>query len=232
MRRRLALSLTLTSLLAACGGGSDSAKSTPVSGTIGGQAFTPADVRAVLADSGTGTCDLSFPGAGTISVMVSGLLVDFTSWTDVCADYQKAACQLHQGGRNVTVLLARLIPAGLAASAPPLEAKTYTVKSSFTDPDVTPYGTGGLQYIVAYAGSLAQPAAACTATPSNAVTGGKVTLTSVSAAGVKGSVSLTFADGGALAGDFDAPACPGFSPNICTLAQTQSLCGSPPACVP
>jgi hypothetical protein len=78
--------------------------------------------------------------------------------------------------------------------------------------------------VVAFAQALTTGAApTCTGTPELA-TGGTLVLSQVTATTISGSVSLTFANGDSLSGDFSAvPVCTE-SPNVCGLAQAGRLC--------
>lgn len=225
--RRLAL-LSLCALAVACGGGGDDSGADPtLSGTVGGRAFAVAEVRAVSGSTGASPCSLPLPGgSGSIDLGVTGLKLDFTSYADACDDYASAACQLHANAQTVTVVFAKLNPAG---TAPALGSGTFTVYSSPTT--AIPDGTGLLT--VAYAESLSTGASPdCAGTPSPAVQGGTLRLDQVTGGTFAGAVDLAFQDGSRLSGPFQAPVCPGFTPDICDLATTQSFCTEPAVCNP
>jgi hypothetical protein len=219
-------SLVLVSLfLMACGSSSGDG----VSGTVGGRAFSPVEVKAVLTDTGSTPCSLPNPvGGGSITFGVAATAISFTSYANACGDYASGQCTLHADAQNVTVLLAKLDPLAPTV-APALTPGTFTVTAS--PAAVTPDGSGRLN--VAFAQALATAAApACAGTPSPSVAGGTLRVDEVSATRVVGNVNLTFADGSKLAGDFAADVCAGAEPDICSLATSQSLCTLPPVCLP
>ncbi len=214
--------LLLVSALAAACGSSSSGGGGGLTGTVGGRAFSPAEARAIPAGTGATPCPVPL-GGGTVNVGVKAFALEVTSYADACGDFASSQCKLHQGAQNVTVLLAKVNPAG---TEPALGPGTYTVSSSPTV--AVPDGTGLLT--VAFAQALGTDAV-CAGTPSPSVQGGTIRLDQV-AGPVAGHLSLTFQDGSLLEGDFSAPLCTGASPDVCTLATAQALCTMPPACVP
>lgn len=210
----------ISALVLACG--SDSNGGGGLSGTVGGRSFSPVEVRAIPAGTGSTPCAVPLGGA-TVSVGVKALALEVTSYADACGDFASTQCKFHQGAQVVTILLAKLNPLG---TEPELRAGTYTVTSDPTQ--VSPDGTGLLT--VAYAQALATDAT-CLGTPSRAVQGGTLRLDQVSGP-ITGHVSVTFQDGGSLQGDFSAAVCPGPSPDVCDLATAEALCTLPPLCVP
>jgi len=225
MRRRVLFG-TLSLLALACG---KDQKSPGLAGTVGGKGFAPMDVRAVLADSGSGTCALPLFSSTTVDVYVSGLIVVLTSWADACADYASPSCVFHANGQTITLVVARLGLSGSVSSAPPIQARTYTL-----GPDASYLnGDGSGLYVSAFADATSFGGApTCDPTTSPAVLGGTLTLSTVASSGVAGHVEVSFQDGGSLSGDFSAEACPGLAPDICQLAETQSFCTLPATCVP
>jgi len=225
--RRAILAGTLSLLAVACAGNDQ--KSPGLAGTVGGQPFSPADVRAALADSGTGTCSLNLFSSTPVDVYISGLILVFTGWADACADYASPACVFHADGQTVTLVVARLALPGSFTSAPPIQARTYTIA-----PDAsTVNGDGTGAYVAAFADATSFGASpTCDPTTSPAVLGGSLQLTTVAQSGVAGHVEVHFDGGGSLSGDFSAQACPGVAPDICQLAETESFCTLPATCVP
>lgn len=215
MRRLLLVSV----FVLACGGSSDDGGG-GVSGTVGGRSFAVREVRAIPAGTGSTPCTVPVLGA----VGVKAFALDFASYADACGDYATSQCRLHQNAQNVTLILAKINPAG---TEPALGPGTYTVYGSATT--AVPDGTGLLN--VAFAQALATDAT-CIGAPSDSVSGGTLRLDQVSGTAISGNVSLTFQDGSSLRGDFSAPVCAGPSPDICQLASAQALCTLPPACVP
>ncbi len=222
MRKLVLVSASLLSVLVlACGGGS-SGGGGGLSGKVGGRSFSPVEVRAIPAGTGTMPCAVPLGGA-TVAVGVKALALQVTSYADACGDFASTQCRFHQGSQAVTILFAKLNPLG---TEPELKAGTYKVTSDPTQVD--PDGTGLLT--VAFAQALATDAT-CLGTPSRAVQGGTLRLDQVSGT-ITGHVSVTFQDGGSLEGDFSAPVCPGPGPDVCDLATAEALCTLPPTCVP
>jgi hypothetical protein len=221
---RKLLLILLSAFAAACGSDSDDNGGGGLTGTVGGRRFSPVEVRAIPAGTGTTPCSVPL-GDATASVGVKALALEVTSYGDACGDFASSQCRFHANSQSVTILLAKLNPVG--GTEPALGPGTYTVTTSPTT--VTPDGTTGL-LTVAFAQALAADAT-CAGNPSPSVQGGTVRLDQV-AGPVTGRVSLTFEDGSSLAGDFSAPLCPGPSPDVCSLATAQALCTLPPVCVP
>ena len=214
--------LLVSAFLAACGSSSNGGGN-GLSGTIGGRAFSPVDVEAIVAGTGASPCPVPL-GGGTVDVGVKALALEMTSYANACGDFTSSQCKLHQNAQSVLVLFARLNPLG---SEPPLATGTYTVYASPTV--VNPDGSTGLLF-VAYAQALTTDAT-CVGTPKGSVQGGTIRFDQVTGP-VTGHVSLTFVDGSSLDGDFSAPICGGVSPDVCSLATAQALCTMPPTCVP
>jgi hypothetical protein len=213
------LLLLVSAFVVACGSDSDDGDGGGLSGTVGGRSFSPVEVRAITA--GTGTVPCSVPVIGAIGV--KALALEVTSYADACGDFASSQCRFHANAQNVTILFAKLNPDG---TEPALTPGTYTVTSS--PATVTPDGAGLLT--VAYAQALATDAT-CLGNPSPSVQGGTLRLDQVTGP-ITGRVSLTFQDGSSLEGDFSAPLCPGPSPDVCSLATAGALCTLPPVCVP
>jgi hypothetical protein len=223
----------------ACGSSSSSgapAQPTAMTGTVGGHAFTPAEMRGISLGSGTTPCMLSLNPADpsmVTTVGVKAVVVEAATHVDTCSDLQSSQCRLHASSQTVTLLIARLnlMP---PAAEPTLAAGTYTVSTDLSHPTTDAAGP-----YVAYAQVLAvDPSfAASTGTP---VAGGTIHLDQVSGP-VTGSVSLKFTDGSSVEGGFSAPFCSGAT-DACALAGTlasaiagggaQGLCTQPPVNVP
>ncbi len=215
--RKLLLVL-LSASAAACGSSSSGGGGGgPLSGTVGGRAFSPADVEAITAGTGSTPCPLPL-GTSTVNLGIKALAIEVTSYGGACNDF---ACKLHTNAQTVTVLIARLNPSGVE---PALNPGTYTVSSSpqtVSAPDINGVLTD------AYAQAVATNAT-CMGTPSGSIAGGTVRLDSVTGP-VTGHVSLTFQDGSTLQGDFSAPMCTSPTVDVCALA-TAALAGSPQLC--
>lgn len=212
MRRLFLVSV----FVVACGSSNDDGGG--LSGTIGGRSFDVREVRAIPAGTGSTPCPVPVLGA----VGVKAIALDFASYADACDDYASSQCKLHANAQNVTLILAKVNPAG---TEPALGPGTYTVYGSATT--AIPDGTGLLT--IAFAQSLATDAT-CAGAPSPSVQGGTLRLDQVTGS-VTGNVSLTFQNGSSLQGDFSAPICAGPAPDICMLASAQALCTLPPTCV-
>jgi hypothetical protein len=219
--RKLFLVSAFSAFVLACGSDSKGGGG-GLSGTVGGRAFSPVEVRAIPAGTGTTPCSVPIGGA-PVSVGVKAVALDVASYADACGDYASSQCRLHMGAQNVTILIAKINPLG---TEPALATGTYKIFSS--PATVDPDGTGLLN--VGYAQALATDAT-CVGTPSPAVQGGTVRLDKVTDP-ITGHVSITFQDGSKLEGDFSAPICQGPTPDICQLATSQEICTLPPACVP
>lgn len=223
MRKLHLVSASLLSVLALACGGSSGGGGGGLGGTVGGRSFTPVEVRAIPAGTGTTPCSVPLGGA-TVAVGVKALALQVTSYADACGDFASTQCKFHQGAQAVTILFAKLNPLGFE---PDLRPGTFTITSSPTQV-TSPDGSGFLT--VAFAQALATDAT-CLGTPSRAVQGGTLRLDQVSGT-ITGHVSVTFQDGGSLQGDFSAPVCPGPGPDVCDLATAEALCTLPPLCVP
>lgn len=217
--------LLVAAFVMACGSDSDEGGA-GLSGTVGGRAFSPVEVRAIPAGTGTTPCPVPLGGA-TVDVGVKALALEVTSYSDACGDFATSQCRLHRNAQSVTILLARL-NAAPPAGEPTLQPGTYTVHASPTT--AIPDGTNPGLLTVAFAQALATDAS-CAGTPSPSVEGGTLRLDQVTGP-ITGHVALTFQDGSSLEGDFAAPLCPGPSPDVCSLATAQALCTLPPVCVP
>ncbi len=220
--RKLVPFAVMSALLIACGSSSSGSAapppSTPLSGTVGGRAFTPVSVQALTVGSGSSPCAL--PGVGSLGVRAVAL--EITSYAGACGDLSSSQCQLHRTSQKVTILVAKANPVPPQAE-PTLTPGTYTVSSSITA--ATPEPSGLLD--VAYA-EAAAPDPSCLGTAHPSIAGGTVRLDQVSGP-ITGNVALRFDDGSSLSGDFSAPLCGG-TPDVCSLALGGALCAMPAAC--
>jgi len=221
------LLVVVSILAAACGGGSssDGGGPTPVTGTIAGATFAPADVKALViqnpADAGnpphSTTCS-----ANGLTFAATGLALELTSYANACGDFASDTCAFHKSAVTVTVLLA-LLDAAPPYDAPAIAPGSYAIGS-------TPAGTVGQGYIGYAQATVIDPT--CNGgnpTPLKSQSG-TLRIDSVTASSIGGHLSVTFQNGaGTLAGDFTAPRCTE-SPNICTLvgnATAAYLSGQP-----
>lgn len=215
-------------VLAGCGGGGSGGSvgsGNTVSGTIGGQAFKPAEVVAVVA--GPSTCSIE-----SQTVTVKAFALRLSSSTGLCTDLEAdPICKLTPSSQSATVVFADVG----AISAPTLGAGTFSV-----DPDpanVVP-GTGALTgTLVAAFGSSVATTAACPAGTAAQVAKGTLTVNAVSSTTITGTLDLTFgtldqgghfvAGSDTLKGDFRASVCGNLAADLCSLATTQGQCSSP-----
>jgi hypothetical protein len=232
--RKLLVLFVFTAAASACGGKSSSSNgggTTPLSGTIGGRTFTPSDVKAIVAGSGTTPCPVPITGLGTVPVGIKAFALQITSYANACGDFATATCQFHQSAETVTLLFAKLTPPSLAnpnPAEPTLTPGTYTVYASLTT--ANPDTSGNL--IVTVAQAIATDATCNSGTPTPAPSAsGTLRLDQVTGP-ITGHLSVTFTGGGSLEGDFSAPLCTGPSPDVCALATAGELCAVPGTCVP
>jgi hypothetical protein len=223
----------------ACGSSSSSgapAQPTGMSGTVGGHAFTPSEMKAISLGSGASPCMLTLnpmdPSQVT-TVGVKAVVVEAATHTDTCTDLQSSQCRLHASSQTVTLLVARLnlVPPG---TEPTLGAGTYKISTDLSHATIDSSGA-----YVAYAQVLAVDPSYATST-GTPVAGGTIHLDQVSGP-VTGSVSLHFTDGSSVSGGFSAAFCGGPT-DACALAGTlasaiaggapQGLCTQPPVNVP
>ena len=229
MRKILAV-VAVSAFLVSCGSSSSSSSTpapTPVSGTVGGRAFTPAAAQAISATSGTTACTI--PPPISISFGASAIELALTSYagTEACTDLLGVQCATHSSSQAVTVFVAKVNLAPPFA-APPVATGTYPVT-----PITGAMETGNPTILdVAYAeASAPDPSCVGTAHP---VTAGSIRLDQVSGP-VTGHVDLTFDDGSRISGDFSAAMCAGTTPNVCMVAATAiggHLCQPQTSCTP
>ena len=211
--------------LTACGGGGGGSSSNPVSGTIGGQAFTPAEVSAVVA--GPSHCTVM-----SNDVDVKAFALRFASFTGVCtALASDPLCELTHSAQSVTVVFADV---GVGMTPPTLGAGTFTLTTdptsltsaeAHTNPSDPLVGT----LSIAFGGAIVTDAT-CQMATAPQVAQGTLTVSSVSATQIKGSVDLTFGTGtDKLKGDFTAALCSPIE-NVCPLADSGGTCTGAPTC--
>lgn len=221
--RKLLVVTAASAFLAACGSSSSSSSSTtPVSGTVGGRAFTPAAIAAIDAESAT-SCTIP----GPVSFGAHAIELTLTSYGQAaaCSDLLGDFCATHASAQAVTVFVAKV---NLAPpyGAPGVEPGTYPVTP------ITGSMSGMTGMNVAYAEAAApDPSCAGTAHP---VTAGSIRLDQVTGP-VTGHLDLTFDDGSRIKGDFSAAKCAGSPPDVCMVAASAiggQLCQPQASCTP
>jgi hypothetical protein len=208
-------------ILFACGKSSSgvAAPSPPpaaaLSGTMFGQAFSPADAAALL--PGQGSCTLA-----SVTASATGLAVRFSSFQGICSlmTSQNRTCGTRA---NATVLTLLIVTAKRGGAAAPVQPGTYTITSSIPAPD----SQGNFTIAEAFAAKTE----ACTAAPSAAfAASGTITINSVGSS-VTGSADLTFSDGGHVSGSFSASMC-SVQVDVCTLFSDLGEACIVQACLP
>ncbi len=212
--------------LTACGGGGGGSGSTAVSGTIGGQAFTPAEVSAV--EVGPAMCTVL-----SQNVNVKAFAVRLASFTGICNDLASdPLCKLEANARSVTVVFADIG----AVAGPTLGTGTFNVDPDPTNAQAVTSGPLAGTLYVAFAGAVTTTAS-CPVGTVGEIAKGTLTITAVDSSKITGSMDLTFgnvdqhgtftAGTDTLKGDFTATVCGTPTFDLCTLATTGGSCMSP-----
>lgn len=199
-----------------CGGGGNEAPpvqcpapQAPVgtlSGTLGGSAFAPAEMGALLL--GPSTCRV-----GATNVNVAAVIVGLSSFQGLCTQLQAHGFCWDKA--NATMASLQIANGGLFTTPAVPGPGTYPV--TIGTPTIDLGGnfqiTGG-----SYGTTGAAPACAYLASSSTSAVpaAGSITLSTVTASSVSGSASLTFTDGSTLSGTFTAPSAP-ISADVCQL---------------
>ena len=220
------------------GGGGSSGQSGPATGTISGQAFTPAAVSAVTA--GPATC--SQPTTFT----AKALAVRFASYagassTDVCTNLTSdPLCKLKASATTVTVAMADIE----GTAGPTLGPGTFNVTANPASAANVTFQTSGPlagTATIAFAASVAT-GTSCPASAQAAVAQGTLIIDAITSTDVTGSIDLTFGTydaatdkftpgQGTLSGAFDAPLCSeAIAFDLCSLAANAGTCGGTPSC--
>lgn len=212
-----------SAFLMSCGSSSSSSSSSgPVSGTVGGRAFTPAAISAIDAESAT-SCSVP------VSFGAHAIQLALTTYgeTEACTDLLGVRCAAHSSAQAVTIFVAKVNLAPPFA-APAIGPGTYPV-TALTGQNES---ANPAMVDVAYAEAAApDPECAGTAHP---VKTGSIRLDQVSGP-ITGHVDLTFDDGSHISGDFSAPKCPGTTPDVCSVAASAiggQMCQPQASCTP
>jgi hypothetical protein len=215
MRRFAMLSALLA--LAACGGDEEEPK------LFGG--FAPTGGGALLVPSGS--CDLTIPGYGVVTVRLSAVAVGLTDYADACG--VAAATEAYFCGDKASSTI--VFGIGIRMNAYDLEIAdagvgTWPVTSN-PQPDVS----GTAEFATAAAN---QSDASCFSRPGSPLDAykGRLTVATVDER-VTGDVDLTFEGGSRFGASFDVPVCPvsiDFA-DFCAALNGTLVCESP-VCVP
>jgi len=182
----------LAVLLAACGSGN----AEPLFG-----GFTPANGAAVIL--APGTCN-NIPFLGPTAI--SGILVELASGADPCNVLTQAK-QCGAGASSTVVLAGALSGVAGGSTVDPAGPGNYPW---LANPPSGAFKTS--------TSSAVKVDATCTSLPGSParMSGGSVSIATVSATAVSGSMDLHFDNGQAYSGDFNVPLCP-VSIGICSL---------------
>jgi len=180
--------------LAACGSGSG-----PLFG-----GFTPANGAAVILASAT--CS-NIPSLGPTAI--SGILVELASGADACNVLTQAK-QCGTGSGSTTVLAGALSGVEGGSTVPPAGPGTYPWLSNPPTGTFKTSTTTAAQVDAACASGLGSP---------THMSGGSVTIASVTTSTVSGSMDVHFDNNQTYTHSFDVPVCP-VSIDICSLFDT------------
>ena len=204
---------TATAVLVSCGSSSSPPPPSYDGGIVGtppggssGFVFTPVDGAALTI--GQTSCTVS----GT-PVKITGLFVGFSSFPGVCDFARTHGVQCLDSGKASATFVAITIADIDLLSAAAIAPGIYSINTQ------VPTGTG----TIVTEGIVSVTDAACADSgPASTALSGTITITSASAAEVKGSVNLTWT-GGAFTGPFDVVGCTA-SVDICGLANNTLTC--------
>lgn len=170
-----------------------------LTGTVLGQSFSPVDTAAVV--STVAACDMS----GS-TLQVANLALGLRDAAGLCTSAEQP-CLGKPNARTVALLLMTFGP----NAQQPIGPGRYEIVLDGSG--LKPNANGAFVYGVGFA---VRTDATCAEAAPPVLASGAVDITSVSPSVVKGRVDLSFADGGRLAGAFEAPVC-GFHPTACAL---------------
>lgn len=217
------IALLLAALAAAgCGSSGNDGGPTALAGTVRGQPFTV--VEAAFAGPETSNdCSIEVGLPAPLPYAPSSVLIGFSKSPGIC-DTLTAPCAMKKRFGLVGGMLvhARIGLSGAAAvTAPPLDAASYPVVA---DPStLTPDSTGAVRVGIF---SAEETDDACLDEASIGATG-TATISAVSASEIRGSLDLTFEDGGTLKGPFVAQRC-AVTYDACDPAPP--ICNGTPTC--
>lgn len=201
MRRSLCVALALGALSCSSSSGGDGGGG-QLSGVLQGAAFNPAEGGALVIPPGN--CDTSF---------YSALLLGFSATSGLCTYAQTA--MLCDARASDTILTLAVIDVGTSAQAPVVPG-TYTVG-------------GGSGYEVS--ASYTKTDATCVdSVPGTVTASGTVTVSTITASRVTGSVDVTFSDGSHVQGSFDVALC-SVTVDFCGVITHTCTCATMDCCI-
>lgn len=218
--RLMMLGVALT--MAGCGSSSGGSGGTPGGG--GGAGFTaPSGSLGGTAFTATGAIGIAYtPAVCTIggTVGFTMLQVLFTNVPNLCSAYLAVGqCSDKANLVAVNAGVQRYKPGGATTA---LTAGTYPLTLT------TPAADANGNYTQTFIGYMKTNVTCVDAAAAVTTTAGSLTISTISATRVTGSLTATFSDGGSYSGPFDVPICAD-STSICTM---MNGCTGTPACVP
>lgn len=202
--------LAAVALFAACGSDSDSAPT--VTGTVGGRPFTMQE--AASSQLASSNCVVQTPD-GPLPLGVSVAAVQIADHANVCSSVQTCALPANTSGVNLFIVRASLtsggVPPGINAQAYPW-ADLATLGTNPNPPLDTQLNIRFFTGLATSCGAAGTGVGAPVP-----VTGGTVTVTSIGATSISGTVNAQLAGGGSIQGSFEAPNCALGAPDLCGL---------------
>jgi len=201
MMRAICMALALSALSCSSGSSSDMGGG-QLSGVLQGAAFNPAEGGAVVIPPGN--CDTSF---------YSALILGFSATSGLCTYAQEA--MLCDARASDTILTVGVVDVGTGAQTP-VGPGTYTI------------GGSSSRQVTA---SFTKTDATCTdSVPGTVTASGTVTLSTITASRVAGSVDLTFSDGSHAQGSFDVALC-SVTVDFCGVISGTCTCSTMSCCI-
>lgn len=220
--RSTRIALLLAALAAAgCGSSSNDSGPTELTGTVRGLPFTV--VEAAFAGPETSNdCSIDFQGSPTpVPYAPSSVLIGFSKSPGLCQTLTTPCAMKKSFGLVGGLLVHARISLTGAPVAPPLDAASYPVVTDLGS--LSPDTTGAVRVGML---SAEETDDACLDKASIGATG-TATISAISANEIRGSLDLTFEDGGKLAGPFVATRCD-VTYDACT--PEPPICNGTPTC--
>ena len=200
---RAVTAMVVAGVLLACGGSSSSSSNTGTSVALTGSS----NVSGTLNEATSIVLNGKSCRAGNVNLSASAAFIGFSTLSNACQLLQQ-----QQDPANATlagVALARVA----AGSSVPLATGTYTFFDTSSG-GIPPFDPVTLTASLVVAGTAVRNGGSagagqgCTIVEQAKVTGGTVTLSSVTPTAVVGTLNLTLSNGGKITGNFEAPVCP------------------------